>query len=768
MKSQDYWKSRFELLEQAQNQKGIDYYHSIERQYRQAANEVEKEIVKWYSRFATENGISMSEAKRLLNSRELAEFRWDVKEYIKHGEQLGLDNTWMKQLENASARVHVSRLEALKVQIQQRAEVVMGNELDGLDKLAREVFTDGYYHTAFEIQKGFGVGWDLMKLDTRRIDKVISKPWAADGMNFSQRIWRDRAQLVNELHAQLTQTIITGGSPETAVKALSKRFDVSKAKARRLVMTESAFFASAAQQDCFNDLDVEKYEIVATLDLKTSPTCRSLDGKVFPMSEYKVGITAPPFHQYCRTVTVPWFEDNEIAERAARGADGKTYYVKGDMKYPDWYNSFVDGGSKEGLTDFVSNVVNSEEAFPTNKDGERIKFEGRFDKNGESYKKEYEAAVIQPISELSNEYNTRLKVVTGGADKAAGMVDMMGQTMQLNSIHHRTVYHEFAHTLTNTDALKLGLVDDNDFWKEIRKVRSDYKKAIFNNPKISISSYANSGANGAEKIDEFFAEAFAHAKMRQRGLPIPDEYGDDFTFSQRVLDITDKYFKKAKSFKTAKTHDDLITIAKDRWKVKTFDDSFKDLDFETMKGTFAEMDKVYERFPELKGTVHKYSAGESGWAATAKTEKGSIMSFNGSSYGKNGIEGYKKDYADSVISHFHPKGTNYYSTGVHELGHSVEAIIIDKLEYHPSLAIEVWNDCEMAQGIISEACKLAKKTPLGKGLRNADLIRQISRYATYSKSETMAEAFADYFANGDEAAILSQKIIEVTERWLKE
>lgn len=354
MKSQDYWKRRFELLEQAQNQKGIDYYHSIERQYRQAANEVEKEIVKWYSRFATENGISMSEAKRLLNSRELAEFRWDVKEYIKHGEQLGLDNTWMKQLENASARVHVSRLEALKVQIQQRAEVVMGNELDGLDKLAREVFTDGYYHTAFEIQKGFGVGWDLMKLDTRRIDKVISKPWAADGMNFSQRIWRDRAQLVNELHTQLTQTIITGGSPETAVKALSKRFDVSKAKARRLVMTESAFFASAAQQDCFNDLDVEKYEIVATLDLKTSPTCRSLDGKVFPMSEYKVGITAPPFHQYCRTVTVPWFEDNEIAERAARGADGKTYYVKGDMKYPDWYNSFVDGGSKEGLTDFVS------------------------------------------------------------------------------------------------------------------------------------------------------------------------------------------------------------------------------------------------------------------------------------------------------------------------------------------------------------------------------------------------------------------------------
>lgn len=357
MKSQDYWKRRFEQIEAAQNQKSIEYYHNIEKQYRKAADEVEKQILKWYSRFATENGVSMAEAKRLLNSRELAEFRWDVKEYIAKGEKIGLDNTWMKQLENASAKVHVSRLEALKVQIQQRAEMLYAYEHDSIDELARKIYTDGYYHSAFEIQKGFGVGWDLMKLDTRRIDKVISKPWAADGMNFSGRIWRDRAQLVNELHTQLTQTIITGGSPETAVKALSKRFDVSKAKARRLVMTESAFFASASQRDCFNDLDVEKYEIVATLDLKTSQTCRDLDGKVFPMSEYNVGVTAPPFHVYCRTVTVPWFEDNEIAERAARGADGKTYYVKGDMKYDDWYNSFVEGGSKEGLTAIVSNVV---------------------------------------------------------------------------------------------------------------------------------------------------------------------------------------------------------------------------------------------------------------------------------------------------------------------------------------------------------------------------------------------------------------------------
>ncbi|WP_227849992.1 minor capsid protein, partial [Clostridioides sp. ZZV15-6598] len=115
---------------------------------------------------------------------------------------------------------------------------------------------------------------------------------------------------------------------------------VSKSQAKNLIMTESAFFASASRKDCFNDLDVEKYEIVATLDLKTSSICRELDGKVFDMNDYQVGITAPPFHPRCRTTTAPFFSDEE-GYRAARGEDGKTYYVSSNMKYEKWYKTHV-------------------------------------------------------------------------------------------------------------------------------------------------------------------------------------------------------------------------------------------------------------------------------------------------------------------------------------------------------------------------------------------------------------------------------------------
>lgn len=50
-----------------------------------------------------------------------------------------------------------------------------------------------------------------------------------------------------------------------------------------------------ARKDCFKDLGVEKYIIVATLDSRTSDICRNLDGQIFNMSDYKEGITAPPF-----------------------------------------------------------------------------------------------------------------------------------------------------------------------------------------------------------------------------------------------------------------------------------------------------------------------------------------------------------------------------------------------------------------------------------------------------------------------------------------
>ena len=348
----EYWKKRFEQLEQSQHNMGVQAYADIEQQYRKAQRQIEGQINAWYGRFANNNNVTIEEARRMLTAKELDELKWDVHEYIKYAEDNALSGQWVKELENASARYHISRLEALKLQTQQSLEVMFGNQLDTFDETMSQVYKSGFYRTAFELQKGIGVGWDFGTLDDAQIAKVINKPWAVDGRNFSQRIWGNKTKLINELNQTLTQNIVLGKDPQKAIDQIAKKMNTSKNNAGRLVMTEEAFFSSEAQKDCFKELDVEEYEIVATLDGHTSEICQEMDGKHFEMSKWEVGATAPPFHVYCRSTTVPYFADDfgQPGERAARMADGEpTYHVPANMTYKQWQKSFLGGGNKSGL-----------------------------------------------------------------------------------------------------------------------------------------------------------------------------------------------------------------------------------------------------------------------------------------------------------------------------------------------------------------------------------------------------------------------------------
>lgn len=355
MTNAEYWKQRFTQLEAAQNRKGAGAYLEIEKQYKAAQNELEAQIARWYQRFADSNGISLAQAKQWLKGQDLAEFKWDVKEYIKYGKENAINGAWMQELENASSKFHISRLEALQIQTQNSLETMFAQQMGTMKKALSDVYASGYYHTAYAVQQGFGLGWDVAGLDQAQIEKVLSKPWAVDGYNFSTRIWNSKTKLIGEVHNELSKNLLTGADPQKAIDSLAKKMGTSKSNAGRLVMTEQAYFSSAAQKDCFNDLDVEEYEIVATLDSHTSDICRSLDGKVFKMSDYKPGVTAPPFHVYCRSTTAPHFKDNfDVGERAARGADGKTYYVPDDVTYSEWKKAFVDG-DKSGFAEVQKN-----------------------------------------------------------------------------------------------------------------------------------------------------------------------------------------------------------------------------------------------------------------------------------------------------------------------------------------------------------------------------------------------------------------------------
>ena len=344
-KSGAYWKERFEQMEDAQHNVSMQQVSMMQEQFDKAQAAISGKINAWYQRFAKNNGVSMSEARKMLSNQELKELKWNVEDYIKYGKENKVSGAWLKQLENASARVHISRLEALKLEVQQEAEKLFGNYSDAVDSHIRNVYANDFYHTAYEIQKGIGVGSRLQSLDDKVVSKIVSKPWAVDGKNFSERIWDSKTKLINNVHNSLSRMCITGASPDRAIREIANAMKVSKSQAGRLVMTESAAFANKAREDCMNDLGVEEFEFVATLDSITSEICRGMDGKHYPMSEYVIGVTAPPLHPNCRSCTCPYFDDEFTVneKRAARGEDGKTYYVPADTSYEEWKKSFVDG-----------------------------------------------------------------------------------------------------------------------------------------------------------------------------------------------------------------------------------------------------------------------------------------------------------------------------------------------------------------------------------------------------------------------------------------
>ncbi len=350
MKNSDYWKERFKILEAASHSYGQQTYSQIEATFIQAQRDIQGEIDKWYARFAQNNGVTLADAKKLLNSKELAELKWDVNQYIHYGRQNAIDGKWMKQLENASAKFHITRLEALQLRTQQAMEKAFGNELDSVDKMARHILTENYYHSIFEVQRGFNIGWNIGQLNERELNKLVVKPWSTDGKNFSDRIWQRKQEMVGQLHRELTRTLILGKAPDEAIKHMEQfidsKFKNTRYAAARLVMTEQAYFHSVSQEEAFNELDVEEFEIIATLDSHTSKVCQDMDGKHFPMKDYEVGVTAPPFHPFCRSVTAPWFEDNYGGMRAARDENGKTYYVPDDMTYKDWKKAVVDNANE--------------------------------------------------------------------------------------------------------------------------------------------------------------------------------------------------------------------------------------------------------------------------------------------------------------------------------------------------------------------------------------------------------------------------------------
>ena len=535
----NYWTKRFEEEEKQRNISNKAYAKEIEKQYKIAENKIKSDIEKWYIRIADNNQISLADAKKLLTKDELKEFKWTLAEYT----QKAKSGAWKKELENASARIHIKRLEALQLQVQNSIETLRNKENEMLEDYLIKTYEDTYYHSLYEISKGLNLKTSFATLDENKINQVIGKPWLSDGKTFSDRIWQDKEQLINTLRTKITQSFITGSTLDEAVEDISK-FVSDKIKnkeyvARRLLETESAAYASKAQIEAFKSIGVEQYEIVATLDLHTSEICQEMDGKVFNISDQEIGVTVPPFHSHCRTVIAPYFDDEPT--RASRDENGEYKEVK-YMNYKEWKDQYI----KKSHTQ-----VNNKNNLESKNKSDIIK------SRNATIDKEIKENVLKDVK-----HNSGLGTV---GKKILKNIDLDENLEFIISDNRGSVKASYDIELTKSkkimyrrkfEEMKLSLNDGRNLYYREKTIFHESYHAMLDNKLVDVHFSDVDFIDKWRDIEEVFAESSGHYLSDLVGNKV--KLG--VSYPERMAEVLPR-LKKFRKFKECKTISDFGRIA---------------------------------------------------------------------------------------------------------------------------------------------------------------------------------------------------------------
>lgn len=93
-----YWAERFERLKTLEMRKADDCSALLKDVYEQALRQCQKEVADWYARYASVNGISLADARKILDAKELKAFKMDLDEFKEMALRDDLDPETLKML----------------------------------------------------------------------------------------------------------------------------------------------------------------------------------------------------------------------------------------------------------------------------------------------------------------------------------------------------------------------------------------------------------------------------------------------------------------------------------------------------------------------------------------------------------------------------------------------------------------------------------------------------------------------------------------------
>ena len=480
MNSRDYWERR--AAQDMYDRMGTAEETAAEMNaaINQTSAYLEKEV-KAVMRGMQSFGISEAEAKKILNA---AGDGTALQRLRKAAQQVG-DPEKREALLNAinsagAYRYRITRLEELNKDIVKQCRELYKTENRHITSALRNVAEDSYYHEIFNIQKGTGLGFSFSKFPRQDVDRILRSNWS--GGNYSQRIWKDVNGMTARLKDELLVSMLSGRSNEKTARIFQEQFGVNAFCARRIVRTESAYVANAAQMSAYNEAGVEKYRFIATLDSKTSEVCAALDGKVFAAKDAKPGTNYPPMHPFCRSTTIADFGDDELEglERRAKDKDGNTVKVPAGMTYEEWHRKFVEGEKTLDKSAKSAIIKSDEKLSELGKFKEKIRLDDRMSNEYYRAAKDKFSHGTDNAKAVFNKYVSTESVADSEYSGIShydpnGKKIYMNYAMDLNNERGAcaTWFHEHGHLI---DDMAGKISDDSDFRKALDDDYLSYMK----------------------------------------------------------------------------------------------------------------------------------------------------------------------------------------------------------------------------------------------------------------------------------------------------
>lgn len=173
-------------------------------------------------------------------------------------------------------------------------------------------------------QKGMNISSDMnlqaiLQLKERNLERILQVTYDKEISAIkSIKTVKGKINRINKLLDMLSQyndELEVANGYSTIVNSLKKLQKELKDEHKAVISEKYQVAYQTAVADAeriksdFENSGTECYQILGEPDCKHYKICKQNNGKVYYLSEYQIGKTAPPFHEQCTCTVIPYFDD---------------------------------------------------------------------------------------------------------------------------------------------------------------------------------------------------------------------------------------------------------------------------------------------------------------------------------------------------------------------------------------------------------------------------------------------------------------------------